>query len=47
MLLAVCLPRLMPPLAAVLSLLLEVMEVQQTGLGGTLEGHLMPALDLR
>lgn len=47
MLLAVCLPRLIPPWAAVLSLLLEVIEVQQLRLEGILESHLMHALDLR
>ena len=47
MLLAVCLPRLIPPLAAVLSFLLEVIEVQQIRLEGTLESHLMHALDPR
>lgn len=47
MLLDVCLPRLIPPLAAVLSLPLEVIEVQKIRLEGTLETHLMHALDLR
>lgn len=47
MLLAARLPRLIPPLAAVLSLLLEVIEVQQIRLEGTLESHVMHALDLR
>lgn len=47
MLLAVYLPRLIPPLAAVLFLLLEVIEVQQIRLEGTLGSHLMHALDLR
>lgn len=47
MLLAVCLARLIPPLAALLSLLLEVIEVRQIRLEGTLENHLMHVLDLR
>jgi len=47
MLLALCLPGLIPCLASVLSLLLEVLEVQKIRLEGTLESHLMHALDLR
>lgn len=47
MLLDVCLHRLIPSLTAVLSLLLEVIEMQEIRLERTLESHLMHALDLR